>query len=60
MLSTPVPEILGISEDSSMCNCFEEPDCDFCEFSRYPDLEYDDTQPDEDGLIFSEYHSLKW
>jgi hypothetical protein len=30
------------------------------ENSRYPDLEYDDQQPDEDGLTFSEYHNLEW
>jgi hypothetical protein len=27
---------------------------------RHPDLEYDDMQPDEDGLTFSEYHNLEW
>jgi hypothetical protein len=30
------------------------------ESSRHPDLEYDDMQPDEDGLTFSEYHNLEW
>jgi hypothetical protein len=30
------------------------------ESSRYSDLEYDDMQPDEDGLTFSEYHNLEW
>jgi hypothetical protein len=28
--------------------------------SRHPDLEYNDMQPNEDGLIFSEYHVLEW
>lgn len=28
--------------------------------SRQSDLEYDDMQPDEDGLTFSEYHVLEW
>jgi hypothetical protein len=60
MLTTPVPELIEISENSSVCDFFEEPDCDFCEFSRHPDLEYDDMQPDEDGLTFSEYHNLEW
>jgi hypothetical protein len=60
MFSTKVPELLGISEDSSVDDWFEEPDCDFCEYSRHPDLEYDDMQPDEDGLTFSEYHNRKW
>jgi hypothetical protein len=27
---------------------------------RHSDLEYDDLQPDEDGLTFSDYHSLEW
>jgi hypothetical protein len=30
------------------------------ENSRHPDLEYDDMQPDEDGLTLSEYHSHEW
>ncbi len=60
MLSTPVPELIEISEDSSVDNWFEESCCDFCEFSRHSDLEYDDMQPNEDGLTFSEYHNLEW
>jgi hypothetical protein len=60
MFSTKVPELLGSSENSSVDNCFEEMYCDFCEFSRHPDLEYDDIQPNKDGLTFSEYHNLEW
>lgn len=60
MLPTPVSEIFEVSEDSSVDDWFEKPDCNFCEFSRRCDLEYDDMQPDEDGLTFSEYHNLEW
>ncbi len=60
MLATPVSAIFEISENSSVCDCFEEPNSNFCEFSRHPDLEYDDMQPDEDGLTFSKYHNLEW
>ena len=27
---------------------------------RHPNLEYDDQEPDEDGLTFSSYHVLEW
>ena len=30
------------------------------ENSRHPDLEYDDQEPNEDGLGFSSYHVLEW
>lgn len=49
-----IEEPLEDSEDSS------EDYFDFEESSRHPDLEYDDQQPDEEGLTFSEYHVLEW
>lgn len=58
MSQIPVAEVFETFENLSFC--FEEMCCNFCEFSRDPDLEYDDMQPDEDGLTFSEYHVLEW
>ena len=46
--------------ENSSADYFEEPEFDFEGFGRHPDLEYDDQEPDEDGLTFSEYHVLEW
>ena len=56
LIAEPLEGFENSSEDYS----FEEPEFDYDRFDRHPNLEYDDQEPDEDGLTFSSYHVLEW
>ena len=55
LIAEPLKDFENSSEDY-----FEKLEFDYDRFDRHPNLEYDDQEPDEDGLGFSSYHVLEW